>query len=284
MESNQIITKMELITPEKAAELLKFNVANRAINQGLVEYYAKQMIDGQWTVSGQTISLSSDGVLIDGQHRLAAIIKSKKSILFNVAKNVPVDSFINYDNAKSRTSGDALFIAGVPSSKSVSAIITSYFYISRGLYGSAGFSNGGETGRSGTKDKRRKSNLDILYFYRQHSELIQKTQHLTASYRKKFKYFVSSKNGSIILFLILNKFYEENFVFGFFKQLYSGEDITNKSIFYLREKYIQSIGNGTVLTEKTKLFFLVKCWNAYVKGKEIKTYYAKDTDEIPNFL
>ena len=35
---------------------------------------------------------------------------------------------------------------------------------------------------------------------------------------------------------------------------------------------------------KLKYIYLVKCWNAYVKGKEIKTYSFAENELMPEFL
>jgi len=68
---------IETITPERAAELLKSNTANyRRLMPDRVKQYADDLSAGLWQLNGETIKISSDGVLFDGQHRLAAIVKS----------------------------------------------------------------------------------------------------------------------------------------------------------------------------------------------------------------
>ena len=93
----QLITKMVLITPEIAREMLKLNVSNRPLNRVTVNWYAQQMLNGHWTISGQTISISDRNTLMDGQHRLQAVVQSGCDVMFNVAYNVPFESFVNYD-------------------------------------------------------------------------------------------------------------------------------------------------------------------------------------------
>lgn len=72
--------KMQLIsiTPKLAQSLLKNNRANRPISKKTVESYARDMLNGNWkTNTGNAISISKDGALLDGQHRLTAVIKSE---------------------------------------------------------------------------------------------------------------------------------------------------------------------------------------------------------------
>jgi len=137
----ELFTKMVLITPESAKELLKLNVSNRPLNKVTVDWYAKQMTNGQWTISGQTISISDKNTLIDGQHRLAALVKSGKEIMFNVAYNVPFQSFVNYDSVRSRGLSDVFAIENIPNYKNISAIISKYNAFMTGNMSNMGFSD-----------------------------------------------------------------------------------------------------------------------------------------------
>ena len=70
--------KMEwvLITPEGAAALLRHNAGNRNLRSTVVEHYADQMKRNEWQATHQAIAIGADGSIIDGQHRLSAIIRS----------------------------------------------------------------------------------------------------------------------------------------------------------------------------------------------------------------
>lgn len=65
-----------LITPEMAAAMLQKNAGNRQIRPSVVAQYADQMKRGQWQVTHQPIATDSEGNLVDGQHRLSAIVSS----------------------------------------------------------------------------------------------------------------------------------------------------------------------------------------------------------------
>ena len=72
-----IKTTWEIITPEKAKEILKKNGKNRSISWSTVNAYARDMSKGYWTEGvGVGISIDENGILRDGQHRLEAIVKS----------------------------------------------------------------------------------------------------------------------------------------------------------------------------------------------------------------
>lgn len=77
MKSEKKQTEIVSVTPAFAAALLEKNYANRPISPKRVEFYADQMKEGKWTLSNTSIAIGeADGSLYDGQHRLAAVVKS----------------------------------------------------------------------------------------------------------------------------------------------------------------------------------------------------------------
>lgn len=78
--------KRTLITPGVAEVMLSKNGGNRAVRPSVVKLYAQQMREGQWRETHQAIAVDANGNLIDGQHRLAAIVESGASIWFWVAQ------------------------------------------------------------------------------------------------------------------------------------------------------------------------------------------------------
>lgn len=108
MKTNMTMT-YEIITPEKASDLLETNTENRKISKGTVEAYANDMLAGNWDESvGVAISIDKDGVLRDGQHRLSAIVQSGVSIRMWVCRNVSNDGI--YDNNRKRSNSDQISI------------------------------------------------------------------------------------------------------------------------------------------------------------------------------
>jgi|LakMenEpi03Aug12_release.lakeMendotaPanAssembly.Ray.scaffolds.fasta_scaffold601331_2 hypothetical protein len=67
-------TRLEVIGPEQAKIYLQMNTGNRNLQKGVVEQYAKDIRAGNWTLTHQGIAFAKDGRLLDGQHRLEAIV------------------------------------------------------------------------------------------------------------------------------------------------------------------------------------------------------------------
>lgn len=105
------------VTPAQALVLLgKNHPRNRAISQTSVACYAEQMLNGEWhPASGEAIKISDkpDEVLIDGQHRLHAVIKADKPITFMFIEGVPERAFSAIDDGVLRSLSAVLEINGI---------------------------------------------------------------------------------------------------------------------------------------------------------------------------
>jgi len=81
-------SKLQTVTPKKAAEWLEANTANRPISTSVVRGFAEAMRRGEWVVTHQGIAFDVNGVLIDGQHRLAAIVEADVAVDLTVFTDV----------------------------------------------------------------------------------------------------------------------------------------------------------------------------------------------------
>jgi hypothetical protein len=97
-----------LITPTVADSFLKNNKKNRRVRQLRVHQYAKAMRAGSWVHTGEAIMFDEDGNLINGQHRLLAIILANVSAWMYVVDDLPSDVRTVIDGNKPRTAADLL--------------------------------------------------------------------------------------------------------------------------------------------------------------------------------
>ena len=79
---------MQTITPERASEWLAANTTNRPVSKAVVRSFAQAMRRGEWMVTHQGIAFDTQGVLVDGQHRLAAIIEADRPVELTVFTEV----------------------------------------------------------------------------------------------------------------------------------------------------------------------------------------------------
>jgi hypothetical protein len=84
--------RWEEITPAMATSYLEKNVSNRVVRKGTVAADARDMKLGNWVPTHQGIGFNDRGELIDGQHRLCAIVSSGVTIRTLVTRGIPAES------------------------------------------------------------------------------------------------------------------------------------------------------------------------------------------------
>lgn len=67
---------VEVITPAEAKAYLDNNAKHRPIKEKKVAEYMAEMQDGKWRLNGKTICFDTTGRLLNGQHRLSAVMRS----------------------------------------------------------------------------------------------------------------------------------------------------------------------------------------------------------------
>lgn len=99
---------IETITPKQAEKYLQFNTSNRNLRKALVSQYARDMQNGKWRLTHQGVAFNCDGTLLDGQHRLMAIVESGVTVQMLVARGVDSKHQLVMDDHAKRSAGDAL--------------------------------------------------------------------------------------------------------------------------------------------------------------------------------
>jgi prophage antirepressor-like protein len=118
------------ITPEMAEEMLKKNIGNRKINQANVNRIAADMATGNYKLNGETIKISPNGEILDGQHRLLAAVKSGMTFRTYIVYNVERESIGTIDMGKGRSVADSLNVMGCNIKQGI--IPAMNFYFNRG--------------------------------------------------------------------------------------------------------------------------------------------------------
>ncbi|MDR0326981.1 MAG: hypothetical protein LBI05_01655 [Planctomycetaceae bacterium] len=96
------------VTPSMARLWLDFNNFNRPKNTETVDKYVRQIRDGRWRLTHQGIAFTADGVLLDGQHRLFAIIECGFTLPMRVCLNEPAENFAVIDCGRNRSNLDVV--------------------------------------------------------------------------------------------------------------------------------------------------------------------------------
>ena len=111
-------TEIKTITPKWAAEVLeKHNPRNRNVSENTVSSYASDMKNKRWTLTHQGIAFDENGDLIDGQHRLWAVVFADVEVEMMVTTGIPtqqvrggilINSMDNIDHMRVRNTGQQM--------------------------------------------------------------------------------------------------------------------------------------------------------------------------------
>lgn len=111
-----------LLSPEKAVELLEHNTQNRPLSGQHVQRIARQILDDKWRFNGDTIKVSKTGDVLDGQHRLWAVVEAKKPIETIIVYGIEREAFATIDTVrKMRSGGDTLALSGATRYRNITA-------------------------------------------------------------------------------------------------------------------------------------------------------------------
>lgn len=104
-----------LITPEVAEKMLRKNTRNRPLNANHLADLCGRLQRGEWKKNGDSVRFNGTE-LIDGQHRLAACVKTGVSFETLVISELDCDVFDTIDTGKVRSAVDYFALQNVPSS------------------------------------------------------------------------------------------------------------------------------------------------------------------------
>lgn len=105
---------IEHIDPHVATSYLVHNSGNRRISRPHVEELARDMMQDRWMFNAQPICFAHTGRLLNGQHRLQAVVLAGRTIEVPVVRGLDEVAYATYDNnAKRRADlGDQLYSFG----------------------------------------------------------------------------------------------------------------------------------------------------------------------------
>ncbi len=113
------------VTPAMAEVWLGKNPKNRDLKPQRVIEYAEEMLKDNWHVGTESIKFDVDGNLLDGQHRLNAVIRSKKTVKLDIRGNLPSESQQYMDRPLKRNLAQDLKMDGVKYNTTISGMLTS---------------------------------------------------------------------------------------------------------------------------------------------------------------
>lgn len=245
--------KVVSITPELAAEWLKRNTRNRHLNERNVAVLAGAMKRGEWRENGDSFRFSVSDVILDGQHRLAAVVASGVAIRSLVVDGLDDEVQATVDTGRKRSFADVLQIAHVGDSTGLAAVICWVYRWETGQVRSI---------------NRPPTHAQLGFIHEKHPELIDSVRAAHAV-RRQVPVTVSVVGLSHWLLMGINP---EDAAF-FFDRFRDGQGLVEGDpIFALRKSIFADLTSSkrrSRMDPTLVLALIIKAWNAYRKGEKV---------------
>lgn len=264
---------MELVTPELAKKYLSRNRTNRKLEKAYVALWINQILTGNWKQTGDPIRFDIKGNLIDGQHRLTAIVKTGIAQFMLVVTGLPEDAKYVIDTGKKRTASDVLSISGIKNPGLISSVIKMYL----GLKNADGIT---------TTDSRMNSvryktpNNIVLAEYQSNPDLWQDVVPLIQKYYNAIhKSVTPAWIGGWYAYLA--SMYGKDKVTTYFDNLCinRGKFESTDAFFNLLMK--AKISKSFKLTSEVKEANMIRTFNSFIENKPFKNLIMTVDDEFP---
>lgn len=252
----EITAKVELITPDRSRLILEGNTMNRAIIASNVKKIACAIREGRWQLNGDAIRISITGQLLDGQHRLQAIIETGIPCLSFIIEGLPDEVFTTIDQGAPRTLGHLLSIKNVKNYTCTASMITLI----------VAYENVGTPLRSSVYVSKE----SYLKFYEENSLAIDRASCFASSNKILRAWFSPSYLG--FLYYVFSEKNQDQAA-SFFSAVSTGNsDIEISQALLLRERMIAIFCLQKTKQDDslTKAAYCVFAWNNFRKGKAMK--------------
>lgn len=268
---------VETITPAKAQEYLNMSGGNRNISKAVVDSYAMTMKAGKWLLNGEAIVFDLDGILLNGHHRLHAIIKAGVPIQTFVTRGVEHESYTTFDCGRHRTVGQLIGMQGIKNYNAVASAVQLSYRLKHGF----------SISESSNATKRLgKTNSDMIAYFNTDVELFIEAGAFSTQIRCECPILDQSIVGGTFHYLVRMCGYGKETVKGFFRMVCSYNTCDNPSLNALRLRLLKNRESKLERLHRTVLYaFIIKTWNAYVTGKNISCLkYNPEKEKYPTFI
>ncbi|MDO9141467.1 MAG: hypothetical protein Q7U38_14205 [Methylobacter sp.] len=251
MELTQTI---ELITPDRARQLLALNTRNRPLVKANLNKLIDEINKGLYKFNGDSIKVSKSNVILDGQHRLMAIVHTGIAIKTVVITGLDDDVFDTIDQGTARTLGALIGMDKVDNYNICAAIIPLLM-----IYDESGLP---------TTNGRRSSKPIMLKYFNENKNEIVASARAARSHSTMSRWLTPAYVG--FLHVILSRV-DNELCADFFTKIETGVGMDDNSPeFLLREKLIKIISSVKKESMLHRTAYVIIAWNYMREGKRPK--------------
>lgn len=265
-DADRIVEKRVEVTPRQAAEWLLANARNRPLRRAKVAEYADDMANGRWRYTGDPVRFGTDAegneILIDGQHRLSAVIRAKCSVLMKVEWGYDTETQRFVDIGIRRQLSDQLAIDEFAHSKYLSAL-------ARRIH--AYQSHGVPTMRANASPEKLRQVLINDETGKVHELIAQ-----AAEYASRHPRGLIPASGLAFLFWLLVPLGGDTAI-EFLDRADDGAGLPPKKpdgsvdpVLAWRERIIRERSSGARIQDHVAIAYGIVAWNHRIRGKQVK--------------
>lgn len=264
---------IEVVTPEKAAMYLGTSIGNRNIKKDTMSALIDALSKGTFEVNGETIVFDQDGSLMDGHHRMEAIVRSKVPAICLIVRGIERNTWTTMDSGTARSLGDVFKFEGIPNYNSVSSIVAGTYAMSKGKIGI-------NTLGSGNKLKRDcLSRKDALELYHKYANIWQEAARIGINTRYKLSGLFSIKEvGVISAHLVIYLHHSLEKVEEFWDLVINGDGIYAS----LRNLFLKDMQETRFkkMSAQSRQSCIASVWNKYLADKKAKRVQYSFTEIV----
>lgn len=261
----RVVTTIEVVTPNLACEWLQNNNFNRPVRNAHVTMVASELSSGRWRLNGESVIFDHEGNLLDGQHRLWAIVESSTAAPTVVVRGVAKESFATIDSGVKRTGGDVLALLGVKNSTSTASAIRLIHFVA--------------SGASNDRLINKMSSSQCASLLSTYPEAEEAAALIAGA--TQVRAMMPPSPASAMMYFALKT--DRDKAMEFFDGLARGANLQPGDPRLACRTYFLTRKHAKRVTVKTQLAVLIKAWNAFLQDRDIKVmkYFPSETFPLP---
>lgn len=262
--------KQVMIDPAQAKELLQRNKNNRNVRENQVEALAAAMTRGDWELSNDAIVVSEGGLLLNGQHRLLAVIRSGVVCPFILFTGASDSSFDIMDTPTIRRISDVIQRKGGTNTVRCESVIGKFlnlcYDMNQGWETVARFNNRVEATRKARIEVYETLDKDIHKWLNICDRLL--TQNITIA--------PITLLAAFSLFLEKSLHHPEEKITDFLKELCIDGRSKNGTILHVRKKLIRHKMKADLLPRHDDFRYIIRAWNDFLQNRSVQTINTRE--------
>jgi len=245
---------------EHNGPIINGRARNRPIDDKRVDALSRDIYNQRWAINGQTIKFDYTGQLLDGQHRLSAILRSGVAIPLLVVTGLDPEVFFTLDIGASRPFADHLREDDIRNYNEIQAALRAIWRIEQGSVGRGDII----------------TNSEMLDMWDRHPDIIDYASGSNRNKKKLNRYLA-------IAFQYLFSRVDPIKAAQFFKELSDLENMgpDHPILVLSNELSDRASKKRGLVPEHQRVVLIIKAWNHWINGETVKALTVTRKEPVP---